>query len=58
MEIKEIQKYSLEEEKDKLKTNLEQLEIEKIKSDYKSSILEEENKLIFNQIIENIKLKK
>jgi hypothetical protein len=58
MEIKEIEKYSLEEEKNKLKTNLEQLEMEKIKSDYKSTILEEENKLIFNQIIENIKLKK
>lgn len=58
MEIKEIEKYSLEEEKNKLKTDLEQLEMEKIKSDYKSTILEEENKLIYNQIIENIKSKK
>jgi len=58
VEIKELEKYSLEEEKNKLKNNLEELEIEKIKSDYKSSILEEENKQIYSQIIENIKSKK
>jgi len=58
MELKEIEKHSLEEEKNKLKNDLEQLEIEKIKSEYKSTILEEENKMIFNQVLENIKTKK
>lgn len=58
VEIKEIEKHNLEEEKNKLKTDMEQLEMEKIKSDYKSTILEEENKLIYDQIIENIKHKK
>ncbi len=58
IEINDIEKHKLEDEKNKLKTEKEQLEMDKIKSDYKSTILEEENKLIYNKIIENIKQKK
>lgn len=55
LEMKEYEKFSIEEEKNKLLDDLDRLEMEKLKSEYKSNLLEEENKLIFNKMIDNIK---
>lgn len=57
MELKENEKISIEEQNQKLKNNIEELESLKLKSEYKSNLLEEENKKYFENMIENIKSK-
>jgi hypothetical protein len=54
METKENEKILIEEQNQKLKNNIQELEVLKLKSEYKSNILEEENKKYFDDMIGNI----
>ena len=57
MELKENEKVLIEEQNLKLKSNLDDLEVLKLKSEYKSNLLEEENKKYFDNMLESIKSK-
>ena len=53
MEVKENEKVFIEEQNQKLKNNIQDLEALKLKSEYKSDILEEENKKYFDDMIKD-----